>query len=233
MARKRILRSSADRRGGSALFRADTRDRPLEAISPPWVLPSARATERPASNTLGRNTTRSHRGAASVPSVRRPSSRPRWCCTDMPHGPQRRFRRSQPDDAVLVSPRLHPSGAAVVAGRARGRFDEHDLDLRADRAPDHGAASFGSFGFVEARGGWAAGPRVGRLSRTAGSCPHHESTRCRTARRFRCSSCLRVGDPAIPIRVAHDGRVTRSHPPVDVRDDQPESPRRCSETSDR
>jgi hypothetical protein len=88
---------------------------------------------------------------------------------DVPHGPQCRFRRSPPDDAVLLCPPLDPAGAAVVAGRAFGALDVDHLDLRADRTSDHEAASFRSFRSVEAKVGWAAGPRVGRYSRTASS----------------------------------------------------------------
>src|SRR6266511_1028816 len=87
-----------------------------------------------------------------------------------PHRPQYGRWGPQPDDAVLLVSRLDPPSAAVVAGRACRTLDVHQLNLRADRATDHGAASFRSLGFVETMGRWAAGPRVGRYARTAG-CP--------------------------------------------------------------
>jgi hypothetical protein len=43
----------------------------------------------------------------------------------------------------------------------------------------------------------------------------------------------RVGDRAIPVRVADHDRVTRGHLPIDVRDDQPEPLGRCPQTPGR
>jgi hypothetical protein len=60
----------------------------------------------------------------------------------VPHGSQCRLRRTQANDPFLLVSGLHPPGAAVVTGRSRRGLDEHHLYLRANRAPDHVAASF-------------------------------------------------------------------------------------------
>src|SRR6266511_1155465 len=134
-----------------------------------------------------------------------------------PHRPQYGRWGPQPDDAVLLVSRLDPPSAAVVAGRACRTLDVHQLNLRADRATDHGAASFRSLGFVETMGRWAAGPRVGRYARTAG-CPCTISVLGSPARRMLSLAVVpayagRVADRVAECRRSRGHRRTgESHP---------------------